>query len=40
LSGTVDEHMFAEAAVKPDQFLTKPYQIQDLAAHIHALLDS
>src|ERR1035438_4860221 len=24
VSGTVDEHVFAEAPVKPDQFLTKP----------------
>jgi len=38
LSGTVDEHVFAEAAVKPDQFLTKPYQIQDLAEHVRLLL--
>ena len=27
LSGTVDEHVFADAPVKPDQFLTKPYQV-------------
>ena len=40
LSGTVDEHVFAEAAVKPDQFLTKPYQIQELAEHIRSLLDA
>jgi DNA-binding response OmpR family regulator len=38
LSGTVDEHVFAEAAVKPDQFLTKPYQIHELAERIRALL--
>src|SRR5665213_1106440 len=29
LSGTVDEHVFANAAFKPDQFLTKPYQIHE-----------
>jgi len=34
LSGTVDEHVFADAPVKPDQFLTKPYQIHDLAERI------
>lgn len=39
LSGTVDEHVFAHAAVKPDQFLTKPYQIQELADHVRSLLD-
>jgi DNA-binding response OmpR family regulator len=38
LSGTVDEHVFAEAPVKPDQFLTKPYQIQDLAERVRALI--
>ena len=40
LSGTVDEHVFANAAVKPDQFLTKPYQIQDLAESIRSLIGS
>jgi CheY-like chemotaxis protein len=38
LSGTVDEHVFADAPVKPDQFLTKPYQIHDLAEHVRTLL--
>jgi len=38
LSGTVDEHVFAEAPVKPDQFLTKPYQIQELADHVRSLI--
>jgi CheY-like chemotaxis protein len=38
LSGTVDEHVFAQAAVKPDQFLTKPYQIQELADHVRSLI--
>lgn len=40
LSGTVDEHVFAGAPVKPDQFLTKPYQIQELAEHVRALIVS
>ena len=40
LSGTVDEHMFADAPVKPDQFLTKPYQIHELAERIRSLLDA
>ena len=38
LSGTVDEHVFADAPVKPDQFLTKPYQIQELAGCVRALI--
>ena len=38
LSGTVDEHVFADAPVKPDRFLTKPYQIQELAERVRALL--
>ena len=38
LSGTVDEHVFASAPVKPDQFLTKPYQIQELAERVRALI--
>jgi CheY-like chemotaxis protein len=38
VSGTVDEHVFAEAPVKPDQFLTKPYQIQELAEHVRSLV--
>jgi CheY-like chemotaxis protein len=38
LSGTVDEHVFAEAPVKPDQFLTKPYQIQELAERVRSLI--
>ena len=38
LSGTVDEHVFAHAAVKPDQFITKPYQIQELAERVRSLI--
>jgi DNA-binding response OmpR family regulator len=38
LSGTVDEHVFADAPVKPDQFLTKPYQIQELAERVRLLI--
>jgi DNA-binding response OmpR family regulator len=38
LSGTVDEHVFADAPVKPDQFLTKPYQIQELAERVRSLI--
>ena len=38
LSGTVDEHVFAEAAVKPDQFISKPYQIAELAERVRSLI--
>ena len=38
LSGTVDEHVFANAPVKPDQFLTKPYQIHELAESVRLLI--
>jgi two-component system, cell cycle sensor histidine kinase and response regulator CckA len=38
LSGTVDEHVFADAPVKPDQFLTKPYQIHELAERVRELI--
>lgn len=38
LSGTVDEHVFANAPVKPDQFITKPYQIQELAERVRSLI--
>ena len=38
LSGTVDEHVFASAAVKPDQFLSKPYQVAELADRVRSLL--
>ena len=40
LSGTVDEHVFADAPVKPDRFLTKPYQIQELAESVRLLIGS
>src|ERR1035438_573553 len=38
LSGTVDEHVFADAPVKPDHFLTKPYQLQELAERVRSLI--
>ena len=31
VSGTVDGQVFADAPVKPDKFLSKPYQIHELA---------
>lgn len=38
VSGTVDENVFADAAVKPDRFLSKPYQIQELTDCIRELI--
>lgn len=38
LSGTVDEHVFADAPVKPDLFLTKPYQIEDFTDAIRSMI--
>ena len=38
VSGTVDEHVYADAPAKPDRFLAKPYQLQDLADTIRELI--
>ena len=38
LSGTVDESIYAQSAVKPDHFLAKPYQINKLVEVIQSLL--
>ncbi len=38
LSGTVDAHVFADAPVKPDLFLTKPYQIEDFTGAIRSMI--
>ncbi len=38
VSGTVDEHVFAEAPAKPDRFLSKPYQLQDLSDCVREFL--
>ena len=38
VSGTVDEHVFADAQSKPDRFLAKPYQIPDLVESVQSLL--
>jgi CheY-like chemotaxis protein len=37
LSGTVDEDIYAEAQIKPDRFLAKPYQIHDFVETVQAL---
>jgi DNA-binding NtrC family response regulator len=38
ISGTVDGHVFADAAVKPDRFVAKPYQVQVLTDLVTELL--
>jgi CheY-like chemotaxis protein len=37
LSGTVDESIFANALVKPDRFLAKPYQVSDFVNLVQSL---
>jgi CheY-like chemotaxis protein len=37
LSGTVDESIYADAAVKPDGFLAKPYRLHDLIESVQKL---
>ena len=38
LSGTVNENIYADAPVKPDRFLAKPYQAHDLIALVKSLV--
>ena len=38
VSGTVDGQVFADAPVKPNEFLSKPYQIQELTECVRALI--
>lgn len=38
ISGTVDEHVFADAAIKPDFFVAKPYQIQEFVDCVRTLI--
>jgi CheY-like chemotaxis protein len=37
LSGTVDESIFANAPVKPDRFLAKPYQVSDFVSLVQSM---
>ena len=37
LSGTVDESVYANALVKPDRFLAKPYQVSDFVTLVQSL---
>jgi DNA-binding response OmpR family regulator len=38
ISGTVDEHVFADAMVRPDRFITKPYQFTEFSSCIREML--
>jgi CheY-like chemotaxis protein len=38
ISGTVEGEVFADSPVKPDRFLTKPYQIEELTNCVRTLL--
>ena len=38
ISGTVDGEVFAGAAVKPDQFVAKPYDINQLVEMVRAMI--
>jgi len=38
ISGTVDEHVFADAAIRPDLFVAKPYQIQEFVDCVRTLI--
>jgi len=38
LSGTVDESIYANAPVKPDRFLAKPYQVSDFVNLVQSLV--
>jgi DNA-binding NtrC family response regulator len=38
ISGTVDEHVFADAAIRPDCFVAKPYQIQEFVDCVRNLI--
>ena len=38
VSGTVGEDIFQNSRVKPDKFLAKPYQSNDLSVAVKALL--
>ena len=40
LSGTVDENIYTNSPIKPDYFLTKPYQIHKLVEVVHSLVAS
>ena len=38
VSGTVDEHVFNDAPIKPNRFISKPYQLEELSSCVRDLL--
>jgi len=40
LSGTVDENVYANAQIKPDRFLAKPYRIPDFIESVQSLAEA
>lgn len=40
ISGTVDGEVFANAAVKPDEFVTKPYDVSKLVSLIRKMIEA
>ena len=38
VSGTVDENIYRNSQVKPDQFMAKPYQARELAQTVRTLV--
>jgi DNA-binding NtrC family response regulator len=40
ISGTVDGEVFADAPVKPDQFVAKPYDVNKLAEIVRKMIET
>jgi len=40
VSGTVDERIYADEKIRPDGFLSKPYQIRDLIESVRSLVNA
>jgi len=40
VSGTVDEHIYADHAARPDKFLAKPYQVGEFVKSVQHLAES
>lgn len=38
ISGTVDEYVFADARVRPDRFISKPYQLSDFSTCVNEMI--
>lgn len=40
VSGTVDEHIYADQSARPDKFLAKPYQVGEFVQSVQHLAES